>query len=259
MVKLMFVSRTFKRIKITVRTSIAKPGNGQMARGNMKNLLLVYNPNGGKEGKRYLVKGLRGVLNHAMMELAKQREIEVCHISDKKTTQKGEPLLPEGYHLNGSCYPEEECIRHKLMGSLKKQSVVRFNPVIITSDNIKEEINDAQKVHLSTEIRNALMKDSKRSTQDFRERFIAGEFNLEIELLKELDQELLGFLLKSILYMPEIRWGASANNGAGKIDLLEVNLQEVTRTRTVKKGKVIEKESEQNLWKEMDEVLKAWK
>ena len=94
----MNVSRTFKRIKITAKTVIAKPGNGQMARGNMKNLLLVYNGQGGaKDGKRYLVKGLRGVLNHAIMALAKQRGIEVCHSSDKKETQTGDNLLPEGY------------------------------------------------------------------------------------------------------------------------------------------------------------------
>ncbi len=255
----MNVSRNFKRIKITAKTAIAKPGNGQIRGGNTKSLLLIHNGQGyGREGKRYLVKGLRGLLNHAMMELAKQKGIEVCHSSDKKETQAGEKLLPDAFHPNGSCYPEEECIRHRLMGSMKKQSVLRFDPVVIISDNIKGIFEDAQKIHIATDKRNALVQGTKRSIQDFGERYIAGEFTYAIELLDELTREELGFLLKSILYMPELRWGASGNNGAGKLELEEVNLQEVVRTRTVKKGKVLEKEKEQNLWKQMEGALKAW-
>lgn len=255
----MQISRTFKRIKITAKTAIAKPGNGQMGGGNTKNLLLVHNGQGyGKQGKRYLVKGLRGLLNHAMMEVAKLQGIEVCHSSDKVESQSGEKFLPEGYHPIGSCYPDKECIRHKLMGSMKKQSVLRFDPVVIVSDNIKGEFKDAQKIHIATDNRNALVQGTKRSIQDFRERYIAGQFTFEIEILKELTVDELGFLLKGILYMPELRWGAAANNGSGKLELEEVILQEVMRTRTINEGKVIEEEQERNLWKDMEKVMKTW-
>lgn len=144
------------------------------------------------------------------------------------------------------------------MGSMKKQSVLRFEPVIIISDNIKGEFEDAQKIHVATDNRNALMQGTKKSIQDFGERYIAGEFVFVIELLRELNEEELGFLLKSILYMPELRWGAAANNGAGKLELVEINLQEVKRIRTIKKGKVYEEEQEKNLWKNMESALKAW-
>ncbi|MHA1759535.1 MAG: hypothetical protein ACTSXA_02825, partial [Candidatus Heimdallarchaeota archaeon] len=90
------------------------------------------------------------------------------------------------------------------------------------------------------------------------ERYISGQFTLKIELLKELSQEELGFLLQSILFMPELGFGGSVNNGSGKINLEDVALQEIERTRTIKKGKVLEEEKERNLWKEMDEGISAW-
>jgi hypothetical protein len=255
----MIVSRKFKRIKITAQTPIAKPGNGQVTGGKINNLLLISNgEENGKEGKTYLIKGLRGLLNHSMMALAKQRGVEVCHSSDKEETQSGEKLLPEGYHPNGKCYPENECIRHRIMGSINKQSVLRFEPVIITSVYSKNKEMNAQKMHIATEKRNSLMQGTKRGIQDFGERYISGEFTLIIELLKEVSREELGFLLQSILYMPELGLGGSVNNGAGKIILEEVALQEVERTRTIKKGKVIEEEKERNLWKEMEEAMNSW-
>ncbi len=255
----MNVSRKFKRIKITANTPIAKPGNGHISGGKINNLLLTSNGSGEeKEGKTYLIKGLRGLLNHSMMAVAKQKGVEVCHSSNKEETQSGEKLLPEGFHPNGACHPENECIRHRLMGSINKQSVVRFEPVIITSANRNNKETTAQKMHIATEKRNSLVQGSKKAIQDFGERYVAGEFTLIIELLKELSQEELGFLLQSILYMPELGFGGSVNNGAGKIILEEVALQEVIRTRTINKGKVIEEEKERNLWKEMEEGMSAW-
>ncbi|MHA1186975.1 MAG: hypothetical protein ACTSSK_08910, partial [Candidatus Heimdallarchaeota archaeon] len=120
---MMNVTRKFKRIKITANTPISKPGNGHISGGKINNLLLIANGSeDGKEGKKYLIKGLRGLLNHSMMATAKQKGVEVCHSSNKEETQKGEKLLPEGFHPNGGCYPEKECIRHRLMGSINKKS-----------------------------------------------------------------------------------------------------------------------------------------
>ncbi|MBN1329344.1 MAG: hypothetical protein JXA54_07715 [Candidatus Heimdallarchaeota archaeon] len=244
----MFVTRKFKRLKIIMKTPISKPGNGAINNGNVDSMLVL------SDG-RFLIKGLRGLLNHAMMAVAKQKGIEVCHSSDKKETQTGEDLLPKGYHLNGACYPENECIRHKLMGSLKKQSVLRFEPVVVAYEKTKENVEGAQKMQIATEKRIALVAGSKRSIQDFGERFVSGKFTLQIELLRELTKEELIFLLQSILFMPELGLGGSVNNGAGKIILEEVALQEVLRSRKITKGKVVEEEQTRNLWKEMESVM----
>ncbi|MHA1126588.1 MAG: hypothetical protein ACTSQX_13260 [Candidatus Heimdallarchaeota archaeon] len=247
----MIVSRKFKRIKITANTPIAKPGNGHISGGKINNLLLLSNgAEAEKDGKKYLLKGLRGLLNHSMMAQAKQKGIEVCHSSNKEETQSGEKLLPEGFHPNGGCYPEN--------GSINKQSVLRFEPVVIVSASANSKSTTAQKMHIATERRNSLVQGSKKAIQDFGERYVSGEFTLIIELLKEITQEELGFLLHSILYMPELGFGGSVNNGSGKIILEEVAMQEVERTRTIKKGKVIEEEKERNLWKEMEEAMNTW-
>lgn len=260
MVKTLNVSRKFKRIKIEMRTPIAKPGNGHISSGKINNLLLIGNgTEDGKEGKRYLVKGLRGLLNHSMMTIAEQKGIEICHSSDKVKTQSGDNLLPAHFHPNGACYPENECIRHLLMGSINKRSVLRFKPVVIVSENGKRKTTGGQKMHIATEIRNSLMHESKKAIQDFGDRYIAGKFTLVIEFLRELSKEELGFLLKSILYFPEMGFGGAINNGAGDITIEKLALQEVVRTRTIgKNGRIIEEEKEKNLWKEMEEGLATW-
>ncbi|NHJ32015.1 MAG: hypothetical protein FK732_04050 [Asgard group archaeon] len=257
---MILVSRKFKRIKVRVRTPIAKTGNGVISGGKINNLLLLgTNGENGNDGKRYLVKGIRGLLNHSMMALAKQRGVEICHSSDKTETQSGEKLLPEGFHPNGACFPENECLRHRIMGSINKPSQVKFEPVVIISAYSKEENGDAQKVHIATETRNSLVYGSKKAIQDFGERYFSGEFTFIIEFNEELEQDELGFLLNAILFMPELGLGGSINYGSGKIELLEITLQEVIRTRTIgKNGKIIEKEKERNLWKQMGEALGAW-
>ncbi len=253
----MIVSRKIKRIKIKVKTPITKPCNGAVRSGKINNLLLLGN-GGGEEGKKYLIKGLRGLLNHSMMSVAKQRGMEVCHSSDKIETQSGEKLLPIEFHPNGSCYPENECIRHKLMGSIKKQSILRFEPVVVISENLKGNIDGAQKMHIATEKRNSLVYGTKRAIQDFGDRYVSGKFTMIIEFLKDLTKEELRFLLQSILYMPELGLGGSVNSGSGKLKLEEIILQEVKRSRTIgKNGKVIEKEKARNLWREMEEALEA--
>lgn len=254
------VSRKFKRIKVRVKTPIAKTGNGAIAGGKRNNLLLLgTNGENGNDGKRYLVKGIRGLLNHSMMALAKQQGIEICHSSDKTETQKGVKLLPEGFHPNGACFPENECIRHRIMGSIKKPSQIKFEPVIIISTYAKGENGDAQKVHIATETRNSLVQGSKQAIQDFGERYFSGKFTLKIEFNEELKQEEIGFLLNAILFMPELGLGASINYGSGKIELLEIMLQEVIRTRSINKnGKIHEEEMERNLKKQMEEALEAW-
>jgi len=257
------VKRTIKRLEISIQTPIAKTGNGAVAGGKVNNLMLIGTTKGkkGKEGKKYVVKGLRGWLNHAMMALAKEMGVEVCHTSEKTESQKGEPLLPEGFHAAGKCLENgEECIKHRLMGSFGKQSKLKFEPVVITSKACKgKEDEEVQQMHIATEVRNALAFHTKKAIQDFGERYFAGTFTLRIEFRTKLEAEELGFLLKSLLYAPEIGLGAAVNNGAGKMKILKVALQEVVRERTFdQKGRVVERELVRNLWKEMQEGLKAW-
>ncbi|MGC9780503.1 MAG: hypothetical protein HZR80_14750 [Candidatus Heimdallarchaeota archaeon] len=257
----MEVTRKFKRLVIKIETPQAKTGNGPAVGGKINNLLLIGAEGGnGKDGKKYLVKGLRGWINHAMMTLAKEQRVEVCHSSEKTETQKGESLLPDGFHPVGKCIEEVECVKHRLMGSFVKPSKLKFEPVIIISKAYKGKIpKDVQPMHIATDKRNALVQHSKTAIQDFGERYFAGEFALTIELLEELSKEELGFLLKAILYASDIGLGAAINNGSGKVKIKQVMLQQVDRSRAFdNQGKVIEKEKARNLWKEMQDGMKAW-
>jgi len=261
-VKMEKITRKFKRLVVRIATPIAKTGNGPAVGGKVNNLMLIGTEEGnGTEGKKYIVKGLRGWINHAMMTLAKEQGIEVCHTSDKTETQKGELLLPEGFHPIAKCFEKgKECIKHRLMGSFSKGSKLLFKPVIIISKNYKGKISEnIQPMHIATDNRNALMQHTKTAIQDFGERYFAGEFTLQIEFLEGVTKEELGFLLKSILYAPEIGLGAAVNNGSGEMRILEVVLQQVERYRGFNEyGKVIEEEKTRNLWKEMQEGMKAW-
>ena len=258
------IKRKLKRLVITASTPIAKTGNGPAVGGKVNNLLVLGNGsenNGKEDGKRYLMKGIRGWVNHAMIAIAKEEEIEVCHSSDKTETQSGESLLPEGLHPKGKCMETEECVLHKLMGSISKPSKLKFEPVIVISTASKGAIKDdyTQKMHIATERRNALVHKSKIAIQDFGERYFSGEFTIKIEFQEELTKEELGFLLKALLYAPEIGLGSSVNNGSGKVTINSIALQEVKRTRAFgRDGKVVETETTRNLWKEMQEGMKAW-
>lgn len=256
------ITRKFKRLVIKIETPIAKTGNGPAVGGKVNNMMLIgAEGKNGKDGKKYIVKGLRGWINHAMMTLAKELGVEVCHSSEKTETQKGKLLLPKGFHPSGKCLEKEkECIKHLLMGSFTKRSKLKFEPVIIISRAYKgEKPSYVQPVHIATDNRNALMQHTKTGIQDFGERYFAGEFTQTIEFLEELTKEELGFLLKSILYAKNIGLGASVNNGSGRVFVKEVSLQEVIcKSYFNDRGKVIEEEKARNLWKEMQEGLKAW-
>jgi hypothetical protein len=250
----MMSERIFKRIRIRIETPIASPCNGPTKKGKTNTLL---NLNDGK----FLVKGFRGLINHSMMAIAQQQGIEVCHSSQKTETKEGETFLPEGFHPNGACYPNNECIKHRLMGSIKKPSILKFEPVIVKyGKNGKKGSTPVgvSALQISTNKHNTLVYGTKRSIQDYHERFISGEFELFIELLEELTTEELRFLIEAILYCPELGLGGKINNGSGRLNLLELNYQKVIRTRTIgKKGQILEEETVRNQWKELEEALEA--
>lgn len=246
--------RTFKRLRIRMETPLASPANGPHKSGGKINNLLVLNGKG--NDKRYLVKGFRGLICHSMMALAKQRGIEVCHSSQKTESQEGESFLPEGFHANGDCYPEQECIKHRLMGSIKKPSILKFEPVIIVYKKASGKQDGAHKVQIATNNHNVLVYKTKKAIQDYGEKFFSGEFELVIELLEKLSKEELHFLIEAILYSPELGLGAKINNGSGRLKIHEVNYQKVIRTRTIgNKGKIVEEEKVRNLWKELEEIM----
>ncbi|MHA1435278.1 MAG: hypothetical protein ACTSO7_15660 [Candidatus Heimdallarchaeota archaeon] len=255
------ITRKYKRLVIRMETPIAKTGNGPAAGGKINNLLLIGNETkNGKDGKKYIMKGLRGWINHSMMSLAKDEGLEVCHTSEKTETQKGVSLLPEGFHALGKCVEEEnECVKHRLMGSFRQPSKIQFEPVIIISNYYKGTLpKNVQQMHIATEKRNALKHHTKEAIQDFGERYFSGKFTLTINFQEELSLEELGVLLKTILYAPELRLGAAGNNGAGKVTVKEVNLQQVERSRRFNaQGKVVEEEKTRNLHKEMREAMNA--
>ena len=154
------ITRKFKQLIIELETPQATTGNGPAVGGKVNNLLKIgVIGKGEKTGGKYIVKGLRGWINHAMMTMAKEQGVEVCHSSEKTETQKGESLLPEGFHPSGKCYGKgKECIKHRLMGSFTKQSKLKFEPVIIISKAYKGAIPEyVQQVHIATDRRNALM------------------------------------------------------------------------------------------------------
>ncbi|MHA1185312.1 MAG: hypothetical protein ACTSSK_00335 [Candidatus Heimdallarchaeota archaeon] len=260
-VKMMQITRKFKRLEIEMETPQTTTGNGPAVGGKVNNLLKIGKiGKGEKTGGKYIIKGLRGWINHAMMTMAKEQGIEVCHTSEKTETQKGESLLPEGFHPTGKCLEEgNECLKHRLMGSFRKKSKLKFEPVIIVSTSCKEKVaHEIKKMHIATDNRNALVQGSKEAIQDFGQRYFAGKFTLKIELLEELTREELGFLLKAILYAPEIGLGAAVNNGSGRVKVEKVSLQHVERSRGFNgQGKVIEEEKVRNLWKEMEEGMTA--
>lgn len=190
----------------------------------------------------FMVKGVRGWVNHSIMSLAKQEGIEVCNAFVKEGTQTDEEQIEEGFHRNGSCYPEEECIKHKLMGSTKKMSKLRFEPVLVSSKTTKDP-----------------QKNSQTVFQEHGRNCFSGEFTIKIEFGEELSKEELGFLLKALEYAPNLRLGTVKFNDSGKVTIHSIELQEVTRSRWIDKtGKVFEKEVTHNLLNETEEGRKTW-
>ncbi|MHA1215588.1 MAG: RAMP superfamily CRISPR-associated protein [Candidatus Hodarchaeales archaeon] len=264
------VNSTRKILKVRAYTPIAKPLNGSLPSSKTSHLLKLwsfdYEYKNGKETKTssataYMIKGLRGSLRHQVMECCKKHGLEVCHTSDKKTDQNGNSLLPKGFHLQGTCSPEKECLVHAVFGSKQHKSKIRVStkPIANVSHKSFQTKTQFQNVHISTENRVVLTFDD-RSIQDFGERYFSGEFEFEIDVTECTPTE-LGMLIEATMSMKKL--GRGYNAGYGELTILKMHLVEVNSVLTPKLEEnndfTIEKHDiEKAIPAEFIEGLKAW-
>ncbi|MHA1974640.1 MAG: RAMP superfamily CRISPR-associated protein [Candidatus Hodarchaeales archaeon] len=264
------VSTTRKVLKVRAYTPIAKPLNGSLPSSKTSHLLKLwtfdYEYKNGKDTKTgsataYMIKGLRGSLRHQVMECCKKHGLEVCHTSDKKADQKGNSLLPEGFHLQGSCSSENECLVHAVFGSKQHKSKIRISakPIANITHKSFQTKTQFQNVHISTENRVTLTFDG-RSIQDFGERYFSGEFEFEIDVTECTPKE-LGMLIEATMSMKKL--GRGYNAGYGEVIIREMRLVELNSVigpkMTEDNGFTIEKHNiEKAIPEKFVEALKTW-
>jgi CRISPR/Cas system CSM-associated protein Csm3 (group 7 of RAMP superfamily) len=234
-----------KQIVVRAFTPIAKPLNASIQKTSTM-LLLGEIPyiNGSKvfSTKLYYLKGLRGMLRHACMDLARDRGIEVCHSSEKTELKDGTKLISQGFHPLGAC--TSPCILRRIFGTFREDSRITVSADPITSISHKDYTTDVpvQKVHIASENRIALSYD-RIPIQDFRQSYFSGYFTFTIDVTQLTENE-IKFLLESLLYIEYYGGGRSA--GYGHVKILDVQLQHIAIERKFKseKGtlKVVEEE-----------------
>jgi CRISPR/Cas system CSM-associated protein Csm3 (group 7 of RAMP superfamily) len=231
--KVIELNNPSKILKIYCYTPISKPLNGSLPRSNTSHLLRLhpveYTYKDGKEKKTsktetYLIKGIRGSVRHQVMKLCLSHGIEVCHTSDKETDKHGNQLLPDGFHLIGSCINKEECIIHQVFGSKGSPSLISVYADPITSINhaTAKTNHRLQNVQIATEHRMVQSYDGK-AIQDFGERYFSGEFSFEINVTR-CDKKQLGLLIESIMNLQKL--GGGYNSGYGRIEVKRFHLLE---------------------------------
>jgi len=226
------VEKVYRRIRVEAYTPIAKPANSTVQKSKvLLKLAPITYRNNGKEHRveSYLIKGLKGLLRHAAMECARSKGLEVCHTSDKTEDKQGNKLIPEGFHPLGSCYPLNECILHRIFGSMHAQSKIRVwaYPVANIKHEQYEVDNPVNRMHVATENRIALSYGGI-PIQDFREVYISGDFTFFIDITKLCEEE-VQFLLESLLYVESM--GGGVNSGYGRIILRKIAVEEVKEIR----------------------------
>jgi CRISPR/Cas system CSM-associated protein Csm3 (group 7 of RAMP superfamily) len=224
------MKKTKKQIVVRAFTPIAKPINTSIQK-NSTMLLLgeISYINGSKTftTKLYYLKGLRGMLRHACMDLARDYDIEVCHSSEKTELKDGTKLLSKGFHPLGACDPP--CILRRIFGTFREDSRISVSADPITSISHKEYLTEVsvQKVHIASENRIALSYD-RIPIQDFRQSYFSGYFTFSIDATQLTDDE-IKFLLESLLHIEYYGGGRSA--GYGHVKILEVELQHIAIER----------------------------
>jgi hypothetical protein len=224
------MKKTKKRIVVHAFTPIAKPINTSIQK-NSTMLLLGEIPyvNGEKtfNTKLYYLKGLRGMLRHACMDLARDHGIEVCHSSEKAELKDGTKLIPKGFHPLGACDPP--CMLRRIFGTFREDSRIIVYADPITSISHKEYITEVnvQKVHIASENRIALSYE-RIPIQDFRQSYFSGYFTFIIDVTILTDDE-IKFLLESLLYIEY--YGGGRNAGYGHVKILDVEPQQIVIER----------------------------
>jgi hypothetical protein len=232
------MKKTKKVIVVRCQTPIAKPTNTSIQKTSAMLLLghLKYK-NGTKDfnTKMYLLKGVRGMLRHAGMKLAKTCNMEVCHSSEKEALQDGTQLIPKGFHALGSCDPMNPCILRGIFGTFREESRIKASSDPLASIKHKEYTTEfpIQNVHIATEHRIALSFEGT-PIQDFKQVYFAGTFTFQIDVSK-LNEDEIKFLMESILYIDQL--GGGKNTGYGQVTVLDFEYQELVIVRkAVKNG-----------------------
>lgn len=259
-----------KILKVKAYTPICKPLNGNIPGSSNSYLLKLwtfpYQYKSGKEIKEttataYLIKGLRGTIRHRVMAQCKERGLEVCHTSDKETDKKGNSLLPDGFHLLGSCVENGECIVHSIFGSMRHRSKIRVSslPIANISHKTFETDYKVQNVQIATENRVNLSYEGK-SIQDFGERYFAGDFEFEIDVT-ECDPSELGLLIESVMYLQKL--GRGYNSGYAEIivksmTLVDRSIRRQPKWLTTNEFVIEEQVTEKRLPKKVIHALEEW-
>jgi hypothetical protein len=264
-----FTKNPSKILKVYCYTPISKPLNGSLPRINTSHFLRLspveYTYKNGKEKKTsktqtYLIKGIRGSIRHQVMKLCRSHGLEVCHTSDKETDKHGNQLLPDGFHLLGSCINKEECIIHQIFGSKGNPSKISVyaDPIASISHTSARIPIQLQNVQIATENRTVQAFNGK-SIQDFGERYFSGEFTFEIDIT-ECEKKELGLLLEAIMNLQKL--GGGYNFGYGRLQIKRFQLlkRSINRLPEWKDGSFIVKEEidETSEKKSVVEALKSW-
>jgi hypothetical protein len=262
-------NRPKKILKIFVSCAIAKPLNGSFPGSNTSHLLrlypVAYTYKNGKQEKEkevqsYHIKGLRGALRHAVMEVCHGAGLEVCHTTDKEATKDGTILLPPGFHLLGACGTNgESCVVHNIFGSKGQEGrITVYADPIANIPHKTSQANRVQNVHIATENRICKTFDGK-TAQDFGERYFSGEFAFEIDVT-HCASEQVGLMIQAIMALK--RLGRGYNAGYGHLKVLKFQLLE----RIVQRVPVwiddffavVEDIAEESLKDESLEALQTW-
>jgi hypothetical protein len=232
------LQRPLKILKIYCYTPISKPLNGSLPQSNSSHLLRLYPVEYSyKKGKdkrtsyteTYFIKGLRGVIRHQVMKVCFEHGLEVCHTSDKKVDKHGNCLLPNGFHLLGTCQENGECIVHQVFGSMRHEGLISVyaNPITSIPHKTAKMAVQLQKVHIASENRVAQTFDGN-TIQDFSERYFSGEFSYEIDVTR-CNPVQIGLLLEAVINLQKL--GRGFNSGYGRIQVVKFQLLERTITR----------------------------
>ena len=262
-------TKTRRILRVEVYTPIAKTLNGHIPSSTMSNMLrltptpytyTVKDKQKTSTVETYLIKGLRGLLRHSLMEICQQHGIEACHTSEKTHTQKGDPLIPPGFHPTGTCDPP--CIIHQLFGSLTSPSKIKTwaDPIANFQHKTHKTEDPVQHLHIAIDRRMALSYDGK-AIQHFQDRYFSGTFTIQTDVTK-LTPVQLGALVDTILNLQQL--GADKASGYGHLTLKRLQLTHETTTKTTTKTK--------NGWKQfkyhttvkpinakIDHAQEAWK
>ncbi|MHA2299275.1 MAG: RAMP superfamily CRISPR-associated protein [Candidatus Hodarchaeales archaeon] len=258
-------------LKVKVKTdSPVKPLNGSLPRSNNSHMLRLYpytyKYKNGKVSKEktvntYFIKGIRGALRHSVMKICHDRDIDVCHTTNKKEDKAGNSFLPKGFHLLGACLGNgDECVVHSIFGSMGNESKISVfaYPIAVIEHKSSETNGDIQKVHLSTENRICKTFDGK-IVQDFGERYFSGEFEFEVDVTKTSLVE-RGLLIKAILNLRKLGRGYNAGYGHLKVISFQFLRREVKNTVEWRDNHfdVNQEIKERSLQSEVTEAMQEW-